>query len=53
MIFIDFSQIDGILAAVDCTKEQSLAKRYDISGFPTGSMPTVKGLTFYRGGGRE
>eukprot|EP00795_Rhopilema_esculentum_P014183 gene14183-5188_t len=27
--------VDGILAAVDCTKEQSLGKKYDISGFPT------------------
>jgi len=27
--------VDGILAAVDCTKEQALAKRYDVSGFPT------------------
>lgn len=39
-----FVQIDGILAAVDCTKEQQLAKRFDISGFPTGILVCFKSI---------
>ncbi len=31
-------QVDGILAAVDCTKEQALGQRYDVKGYPTGIL---------------
>ena len=28
-------KVAGILAAVDCTKEQKTCKQYDVSGYPT------------------
>ena len=33
LIFV--SQARGVLAAVDCTKQKSLAKKFEIGGFPT------------------
>jgi len=32
---MDTSQAPGVLAAVDCTKQKSLAKKFEIGGFPT------------------
>ena len=57
---MDTSQARGVLAAVDCTKQKSLAKKFEIGGFPTRKysvdmtvrvrtwVPNVFGNTFSR-----
>ena len=45
---MDTSQARGVLAAVDCTKQKSLAKKFEIGGFPTrkyGVDMTLRALT--------